>query len=109
MTSRWLSLTEAAKVAQTEFERAGKTVSRKTVSRWARDGKVNAERRDERWYVDPDSLRQYVDYELTVADATSNEPCDDDVSDEPEHVEALRVFLRRRRNAFLNELENGVD
>ena len=107
MTARWLSLTEAAKWVQAEFERAGKTISRKTVSRWARDGRVRAEQREQRWYVDASSLEAHV--RRLLADGSTTPPPATDSEDDAKRFRALRDFVRARNRRFLRDLEKGID
>jgi hypothetical protein len=112
MAEEWLSLTEAANRVQGEYARAGRRISRKTVSRWATAGLVRAERRGARWFVQADSLREFVAEQLAgrarrprlapprprLASAPREETLDE---------LCARIACQERR--FLHELRAGID
>lgn len=108
MTGEWWSLSDAATWVQQEFARAHRTVSRKTVSRWAHERKVRAELRGSRWYIHVASLKEHVTLLLrlpnreTVSTAMPEEP-------QTQYLLELRRFAEQRNAGFLRELERGVD
>jgi len=131
MTREWVTLSEAAEWARERFESAGRTLSRKTVSRWALDGKVRAIQQGKRWFVQPQSLMAFVASQLqSASDDTSpgegtltTPPLPESVKSptvvrsapprQPAPSEAVRDPVReayQKRNArFLRDLNNGID
>ena len=117
MEPNWITLTEAAERIQKLYASSGRSVSRKTVSRWAASGKIEAKREGRYWRVNAESLCAAaaetlgeMDVEAKSADALAPpdrteekaEPAEDSVS-------ALRRFIQRRNALFLRDLEDGVD
>ncbi len=110
MSSNWMPLTDAAEFAQTLYRDAGKSISRKTVSRWARDGKVQAEQRESRWYVETTSLRERV--EALVGHALRPPAAPRRMRarvDRPSRGQDLRAILAERNASFLRDLNAGID
>ena len=115
----WITLTEAAERIQALYASSGKSVSRKTISRWAASGKIEAKREGWYWKVNAESLRAAAAETLGEVDAASVEetPADESAPLEPEEaaepaedaVSALRRFIQRRNALFLRDLEDGVD
>ncbi|MBM3216104.1 helix-turn-helix domain-containing protein [Candidatus Poribacteria bacterium] len=101
MSDVWLALSEAASLVQEQFAREGRTISRKTVSRWASDGKVSAARRGSRWFIERESLLKYLG-EL-LAGSVDVTPA------QPEPANRLREQIARRNAQFLRDLEAGID
>ena len=107
MSTNWLTLSEAARHVQAAYAREGKTISRKTISRWAISGLINAERRGSRWRVDRDSLATYLAGQLTKMS--------DDEAAKPVHLveqarlDRLSSKVARGNADFLRNLSVGID
>ena len=101
MESNWITLTEAAERMQELYASSGRSVSRKTVSRWAASGKIEAKREGRYWKVNAESLCAAAAETLGEMDVEA-EPAEDAVG-------ALRRFIQRRNALFLRDLEDGVD
>ena len=56
MEPNWITLTEAAERIQALYASSGRSVSRKTISRWAVSGKIEAKREGRYWKVNAESL-----------------------------------------------------
>ena len=107
MSTTWLTLSEAARHVQAAYAREGKTISRKTISRWAISGLVNAERQGSRWRVDRDSLASHLTGQLTRIS-------DEEAAKGPHLVEQARLDRLARKVAggnadFLRNLSAGID
>ena len=125
MTREWVTLSEAAEWAQQRFESAGRSLSRKTVSRWALDGKVRAVQQGKRWFVQPASLASFVTDQLNVtADVAPVPVVDPAPVAEPVRPTADRLVsvtpsepasdllhkeVQRRNARFLRDLNDGID
>ena len=110
MSTHWMPLSDAAKVAQEIFQHAGRSVSRKTVSRWARDGKVQAEQRSDRWYVEADSLRYHV-HSLVghMSPPASRSTAHVDRQESADRLRHVRAYVQYANAQFLSDLQRGVD
>ncbi len=116
MEPDWITLTEAAERIQALYASSGRSVSRKTISRWAASGKIEAKREGRYWKVNAESLRAAAAETLGEVEAGHVEetPADEPAPLEPEEpaedaVSALRRFIQRRNALFLRDLEDGVD
>lgn len=111
MEPNWITLTEAAERIQALYASSGHSVSRKTISRWAASGKIEAKREGRYWKVNAESLCAAAAEtlgEVEVEDAPMEEaPVEEKPSEDA--VGALRRFIQRRNALFLRDLENGVD
>lgn len=98
MTREWMTLSEAAAWAQERFAKAGRSLSRKTVSRWALKGKIRAKLEGKRWYVQSPSLVAFVEEQLGG-----------DPSPSFSSSEAVRRAFQERNARFLEDLRRGID
>ena len=109
MEPNWITLTEAAERIQALYASSGRSVSRKTISRWAVSGKIEAKREGRYWKVNAESLCAAAAEALgEVEDAPMEEA---PVEEKPpeDAVDALRRLIQRRNALFLRDLEDGVD
>lgn len=97
MTREWITLSEAARWAQERFAQAGRSLSRKTVSRWALEGKIRAKREDKRWYIHLQSLILFVDGLLEGSRPSFSSP------------DPVRRAFQERNAQFLKDLNRGID
>jgi len=107
VSTTWLTLSEAARHVQAAYAREGKTISRKTISRWAISGLVSAERHGSRWRVDRDSLATHLAGQLTKMS-------EEEADKAPHLVEQARLDRLARKVArgnadFLRNLRAGID
>jgi hypothetical protein len=133
MTREWVTLSEAAEWAQKRFESAGRSLSRKTVSRWALDGKVRAVQQGKRWFVQPASLVSFVTEQLndesdvpapvvesdSVTENLESAQVSEPVRHPASHTtpsspsepvpDRVRQTVQRRNAQFLRDLNNGID
>lgn len=131
MTREWVTLSEAAEWAQQRFESFGRSLSRKTVSRWALDGKVRAVQQGKRWFVQPASLMSFVKDQLSAADtdavsvvidnddarvestpvivAPSREASAGSTNADDSGIEQIRATTQQRNARFLRDLKDGID
>lgn len=107
MSTTWLTLSEAARHVQDAYAREGKTISRKTVSRWAINGVINAERRGSRWLIDRDSLAEHVAGQLSRMSA--EEEAKGPHLIEQARLDRLSQQVARRNADFLRNLNAGID
>ena len=108
----WVSLSEAHAWALERYAASGRTISRKTVSRWASSGKIEAKREGRFWRARLESLREAVHKELgNAADIVVEKVVAS--ADAAESVggreERLRRFIERRSALFRRDLEAGID
>ncbi|GIX07549.1 MAG: hypothetical protein KatS3mg115_1952 [Candidatus Poribacteria bacterium] len=110
MSERWLSITEAFQEVERLYQRHGRRISRKTISRWAQRGWVVAERRGARWYIEPHSLRQRALEELNKRSPLAA-PSPDLSEDQPltDPIERLRRIVEAMNAEFLRRIEEGTD
>ena len=107
MSTTWLTLSEAARHVQNAYAREGKSISRKTVSRWASSGAVVAERSGSRWRVDRDSLADYVAGQL--ARMSEGEAAEAPRLLEQARLDRLSQQVARGNADFLRNLNAGID
>jgi len=107
VSTTWLTLSEAARHVQDAYAREDKSISRKTVSRWAINGVVNAERHGSRWRIDRDSLAEHVSAQLAKMseDAAAKGPH----LIEQARLDRLSQEVARRNADFLRNLNAGID
>jgi hypothetical protein len=107
VSTTWLTLSEAARHVQSAYAREGKSISRKTVSRWAISGLVSAERNGSRWRVDRDSLAAHIAAQLSKLSA--EEEAKGPHLIEQARLDRLSRAVARRNADFMRNLAAGVD
>ncbi|MAF10314.1 hypothetical protein CMK11_07675 [Candidatus Poribacteria bacterium] len=107
MSTTWLTLSEAARHVQSAYAREGRSISRKTVSRWAISGLVAAERNGSRWRVDRDSLAAHIAAQLSKMSA--EEEAKGPHLIEQARLDRLSRAVARRNADFMRNLAAGVD